>query len=269
MDTTTGIAIGIGILGVVVTCIFGWLALRRRYSGRITYFEESSIGLFDSIVRNIGDLKVLYKDEPVSKNVVLLKGYIMNTGYKDITQDMIEEPLALKLPDGFRWLDAKVVPSPTQVKASLTIRDAMTAEFDLGLFRENEHVKFEALAEVPTAHPESEIGKQESVNKKLKDSLKLVHRIADTQKVTTSELPPHMSFKNFIRNIAMGLSFWLLVDLFVLLVFQKKGLAGVGPYAWVLLALLFLVNVFISITVIDEWKEYKKTRKVRKSLSLE
>ena len=203
MDTTTGIA----IFGVAATCILGgvaiWLALRRRYPGRITYFEESSIGLFDSIVRNIGDLKVLYKDEPVSENMVLLKGYIMNTGSKDITPDMVEQPLALKLPEGFRWLDAKVVPSKAQVKASLSIRDATTAEFDFGLFRVDEHVKFEALAEVQMGHPGSETSEGVSADKRLKDSLEFPHRIADTQKVTTSRLPSRLSFKEFIVTFAI------------------------------------------------------------------
>jgi hypothetical protein len=183
------IAIGITIFGVAVTCIFGWLALRRRYPGRITYFEESSIGLFDSIVRNIDDLKVLYKDEPVSENMVLLKGYIMNTGAKDITRDMIEKPLTLKLPDGFRWLDAKVVPSRSVVEGKLQIKQATSAEFELGLFRVNEYVKFEALAQVPSSESQSKIGYEGNAVTRLRERLKVEHRIADSRRVIHREIP--------------------------------------------------------------------------------
>jgi hypothetical protein len=203
MDTNTTLTILCIVEALILFAITIWLMLRRRYPGEITYYKESGIGLFDSIVRNIGDLKVLYKDEPVSENMVLLKGYIMNTGSKDITVDMVEEPLALKLPEGFKFLDAKVVPSKTQVKASLTIKDATIAEFDLGLFRVDELVKFEALAEVPTGQPESESSKQESAKERLKDSMQFVHRIADTRKVIASQLPSLLSLKGFI--VAFGL----------------------------------------------------------------
>jgi hypothetical protein len=215
MDTTTGIVIG--IFGVAVTCIFGWLALRRRYPGRITYFEESSIGLFDSIVRNIGDLKVLYKDEPVSENMVLLKGYIMNTGSKDITRDMIEKPLTLKLPDGFRWLDAKVVPSKSVVEGKLQIKQTTSATFELGLFRVNEYVRFEALAQVPPSESQSQIGYEGNAVARLRETLKVEHRIADSRRVIHREIPstsPPFGFIIFFFVCALGfltLSFLILL----------------------------------------------------------
>jgi hypothetical protein len=130
--------------------------------------------------------------------MVLLKGYIMNTGSKDITPDMVEEPLALKLQEGFKWLDAKAIPYKTQVKASLAIKDDTTAEFNFGLFRVDELVKFEALAEVPAGQPELENNKQESAKQKLKDSMHFVHRIADTRKIIASRLPLLLPFKGFI-----------------------------------------------------------------------
>ena len=212
MDTTTGIA----VFGVAATCILGWLALRRRYPGRITYFEESSIGLFDSIVRNVDDLKVLYKDEPVSENMVLIKGYIMNTGSKDITRDMIEKPLTLKLPDGFRWLDAKVVPSKSVVEGKLQIKQANSAEFELGLFRVNEYVKFEALVQVPSLESQSQIGYEGNAAARLRETLKVEHRIADSHKVIRREIPSAPGFGLLIFFFVFALGFLTLSFLFLL-----------------------------------------------------
>lgn len=79
MSTNTFLTL-LSIAALILTGVTIWLAIRRRYPGQITYLEESCIGLFDSIVRNLPDLKVLYKSDPVSENIVLIKGYIMNTG---------------------------------------------------------------------------------------------------------------------------------------------------------------------------------------------
>jgi len=205
------------IFSIVLALIFFgitiWLTLRRRYPGQITYFEESCIGLFDSIVRNLSDLKVLYKSDPVSENIVLLKGYIMNTGSKDITKDMVEEPLTLRLPEGFKWLDAKVVQSQTNLSARLTIKEVIRAEFDFGLFRVNEHVKFEALAEVPASESQNGNNREENAVAEFKKGLTVSHRIADTHKVLTNQLPTPLSFKDL---------------LFILLIWSLLGLIAIG-----------------------------------------
>ena len=69
MNPTTILAI-IGTLATIV--LGGWgiyLAVKRRYPGRITFIIEDSIGLFDSIVRNLPELAVLYKGESVRQNL--------------------------------------------------------------------------------------------------------------------------------------------------------------------------------------------------------
>lgn len=175
MDTSTLLAIA----GIIITVILGgwsiYLVLRRRYPGRITFIREDSIRLFDSIVRNLSDLNVLYKGKPVSETLVLLKGYFFNTGSKDISLPMVEENLAITLPEEHKWLAAKIVSSSPDVKSSVKISSDTSLMFDFGLFRCNEYIRFEALAEVPT-------GAQ------LHNSLKFTHRIADTKRVDTKVL---------------------------------------------------------------------------------
>ena len=183
----------IGILGVIFTTVFGlwavYLVLRHKDPGHVTFIKEDVIGLFDDIVRNLPDLQVLYKNKPVDKNLVLLKGYFVNTGRKDITADMVDDPLTIILPKEYLWLQAKVVSG--QVKANDPEIKNELLEFNLGrLFRCNEYLGFEALAEIPLSdHQSDEDGKQ-SYGKQLLDSLKFSHRIADTGKVDIKDLPP-------------------------------------------------------------------------------
>ena len=81
--------------------------------------EEYCLGLFEATVRNIPELKITYNDRPVGDDLVLLKGYLVNTGWKDITPEMVGQHLALDLPTGYRWLKAVASSPHTEVSVGL------------------------------------------------------------------------------------------------------------------------------------------------------
>jgi hypothetical protein len=187
MDNSTFLA----IVGTLATVILGswsiYLALKRRYPGHITFLKESSIGLFDSVVTSLPELSILYNNTPISQNLVLLKGILHNTGSIDITEDMVKEKLSIVLPEGFKWLAGKVVSSSPKIQASIRIDAPTILTFDLGLFRCDEYIRFEALAEVPLPRNSSNKtggGATEILTK----SVSFQHRIANTRKITVEDL---------------------------------------------------------------------------------
>jgi predicted nucleic acid-binding Zn ribbon protein len=187
------------VAGVVCTVGFGLAGIyyfyrARRYPGEITFIKESCIGLFDTIVRNLDELSVQYKGEPIGENLVLLKGYIVNTGSIDISQEMVADKIRIRLPDGFRWMTAKKVSSSDGVKAKINIIDACNIELETGLFRRKEFVQFEAIAEVPIKQKDGE-GDRIDPSSDFMSKLQFVHRIANTQKVVEKELPREISNK--------------------------------------------------------------------------
>ena len=204
----------LGLAGILATVVFGiWgivIVIHRRYPGQLTYIKESSIGLFDSIVRNLPELEVLYNNAPVGQGLVLMKGAILNTGNKDITDSMIEQKLAFAVPPDFRWLTAKIVGNSGNVKASVTI-DNHSLIFSTGLFRCNKFIRFQAIVEMPI-HGEGDVTKNETIEDRLDKSIDITHRIADTQKVTTLELPNTRQTKSrFIRYLTLFLAIAMLV----------------------------------------------------------
>lgn len=209
MSTNTFLTILGMVLALILSGVTCWLTLRQRYPGQITYFEESCIGLFDSIVRNLPDLKVLYKSDPVSENIVLLKGYFFNTGSKDITTEMVEKPVTLKLPERFKWLDGKVVSPQDSLKVSLQIKDDITAKINFGLFRVNEYAKFELLAQVPVTDPVVKGTKIINAVGKLRTALMLVCRIADCREVLRKRIPASVISRKvipiFVLFLFMGM----------------------------------------------------------------
>ncbi|MCX5643112.1 MAG: hypothetical protein NTZ17_00255 [Phycisphaerae bacterium] len=189
--STSNMLTVVGILATVVFGVFGiWgfvIVIRRRYPGQLTYVKESYLGLFDSIVKNLPELAVLYNNLPVGQGLVLVKGAILNTGNKDITDSMVEQKLALALPSDFHWLTAKIVGNSENVKASLAIQDNSLV-VSTGLFRRNEFIRFQAIVEVPI-RAESDGRKSESIEDRLDKAISITHRIEDTQKVLERELP--------------------------------------------------------------------------------
>ena len=139
------------IIGALATIVFGiwaiYLAVRYRSQGRLVFIQESCIGLFESIIKNLPDLKILYKEKPISENLALLKGFLLNTGHRDISQGMVEEKFSIVLPSGFRWLEAKIISAPSKVATIEVLDDILV--FDFGLLKHHEYIIFEALGEVP------------------------------------------------------------------------------------------------------------------------
>lgn len=215
------------ILGIVVTVALGawglYLTVAQRYPGRITFVKEGCIGIFDSIVRNLPELSVSYEDKPVSENLVLLKGFLLNTGSKDITPTMAEKSLTIDLPEDFRWLTAKIVSTSPSVRASAQCA-AQRLYFEMGLFRRGEHIRFEALAEVPAQTDRGD----SSLGEILEQALTFHHRIADTRKVDRQELPTTSQRKRRkYRSILMGTQLLVLAVLVVFATWFDTGRAEI------------------------------------------
>jgi len=218
----------LAVFGILATIVLGvWsicIMAKRKYQGQVTFIRESCLGLFDSIVKNMPELAVQYKGNPVSQGLVLLKGSFLNTGAKDISDVMVEEEIAISLPDEFKWLTAKIVSSSTKVKSNVKVSEK-AIKFNTGLFRCKEYIRFEALAEMPAADsPERK--EEESIEKNLIDSLNITHRIADTQKIKMKELPqPDYTRKLFKKHLVqMAGPFLAGISIFVILCFT--GLPG-------------------------------------------
>lgn len=180
----------LGWLGLGATILFGvagvYLVLRRRYPGRLAFLLEKEISLFEDIARNLPELSVTYNGNPVSENLVLVKGVIVNLGDRDVTPEMTHKPLQAALPEAFAWRTARIVETSGDVKATAQIIAPRELVLDLGLFRRDEHLTLEAVAEVPAPRQGS---KRSYPNRPLSTALRFHHRIADTAPVEVRELP--------------------------------------------------------------------------------
>jgi len=190
-------SVALGVLGVIATVTLGVWALiiaRSRYPGQITFVQEQTIELFDEIVKNLEDLSISYKGNEIGENLVLLNGAFVNSGKIDVSPEMTEKPLAMSLPEGFRWLTAKVISSSPDVKAEIEVQTENIITLKSGLFRCGEYIRFQALAEVLMPPVDDSKSYRRSLSKLLEGSLQLSHRILNTRAIEKRSLdrPGHI-----------------------------------------------------------------------------
>ncbi|WP_417319530.1 hypothetical protein [Emcibacter sp.] len=189
-----------GILGIAVSLVFGVvgiiLTIKSKYSGKITFINLQTIELFDAIGSSLEKLAVTYDGTNVSENLVLLNGAFINSGRTDISGEMVEKPLTLKLPEGYKWLTGNVVES--EANARLSIVDDTSMELSTGLFRCNEYLKFHALAQLPVEDGEK------SSSRRFRDALSFDHRISNTKPVEVAVFQPQEKIRENLKRVIVS-----------------------------------------------------------------
>lgn len=224
------------ILGIVATVLIGawaiYLAIRYSRQVSIAYVEDTCLALIDDITQGINDLEIRFRDSPVSQNIVLLKGYIINTGKRDISPAMVEKRLRLVLPEHFEWIDCQITDRAKNLQAQVVEITTESIEFEFGLLKTEEYFRFDALATIPTVDNDTPKCLPKPPNVRLREVLKFDYRIIDThdiQKLSLSDfekisfwppkigdalsdkrLPPTLRIINWVFS-----SFWLGIILIV------------------------------------------------------
>ena len=119
--------ITLGILGVTVTIIVGILGIKysKKFIGNVslTFVKHEWIPLFRTIVKNLDEVEVRFRQKPISENIILLNGSFINDGNYDIDKSMVHKPLSIYLPKEFKFLKAKVIKHSKNVDAHCEIID--------------------------------------------------------------------------------------------------------------------------------------------------
>ena len=171
------------IIGLVATFVFGFLSInlfkKKRYPGRITFLKQSSIRLFNSIVKNFNEIAILFENKPIKDNLIYIKGCFINDGEIDIEGEKIERPINISIPENYNWINCKITGTSPDLKCSYEIKDSKNLQFDFGLFRKNEFYQIEAIIEAT-----KDIDKNDNIF----DELNFTHRISQTQKIIVTNL---------------------------------------------------------------------------------
>lgn len=230
MDVSTSL----GFIGILASIIFGiwgiYYTIKQRYPGQITFIKEQTIALFDTIVKNLPELSVLYKGAAVSPNIVLIRGALVNSGKKDISPTMVEKPITISLPEKYKWITAKVISTSENVQSDITLRDERTLEVNNSLFRCKEYICFQALAEVPSDEKNHQKDDM-PIKEELGDSLSFSHRIEDTREIEKIELKEEGNITKRLKRYILYSIVGAIVFIVFLIVILIRGVPGQFVYS--------------------------------------
>jgi len=209
----------LGILGLILTIGFGILGIyyvkRKKYPGSISYIEDYSTGLFNSLIKNFSEISITYDGQNISQQIAFVKGYLLNDGIIDISNQMTEQPITVHLPENFKWLRAKIIDKSNENLSSLKIINHRTIQFNLELFRIDEYLAFEALAEVP------ETDDKKSAGQILSRNITFNHRIANTTKINRRKIDLSFS-KSRKKLLSSSLTILMAIGIFLTMVYSNK-----------------------------------------------
>jgi hypothetical protein len=193
----------LGLIGTIATIIFGFLSIdlfrRKKYPGKVTYVELSVIDLLNNVANNFKEIELLHNKTPINKNIVYVKGALINNGDIDINSKLTEKDITIELPLNCKWLDIKATDFSKGLNVSVNINGDNSASFKFDLFRKEEFVQFEGLIETKDDNSNS-----------TNSHIKFTHRIENTSQIEKKVLLTNKEIKKK-KSSAIIYSTFLLV----------------------------------------------------------
>jgi hypothetical protein len=175
---TFNISLLIGFAGLFLTAYSIYLVLKKKkYPGKLTLVKENTVGLFDELANNFEEISIQYENAPIKKNIIYIKGSVVNSGEIDLNLNSSETPVKLDLNKNLNWIKANITKSSDNVKSNIEISSDNELIFNCGILRINEFFQFEALIETND-------DKSHSTN--IFEKIKPSHRLINTQKIQTT-----------------------------------------------------------------------------------
>ncbi len=210
MDTETILAVA----GISVSLAFGawgvYLALRRRYPGKISFVSEQAVNLYAPSNHQLPGLEIKYNGEEVEKNLVLLNAALVNSGNSDISLPDIRKPISLKLPEGSVWRDALIVSCSKDMEPSISTNE-QTIEINPGHMRKREYIRFQAIAEVQAEEDQESTTFKKTTS--LDELITFDHRILNTARIDKLNYSHRLSDKKRFKKRFLLVSTMLAVVL--------------------------------------------------------
>jgi len=259
------IGIIFGALGILIGVWGVYLARKRKRRIKYSLVIINTIVLFDTIVKNIPGLSVLYKGSEISPGLVLIECALINTGTSAVLTDMIEQPVSLILSEDHKWVEVDKVSTSNGMQGELSLPTPQKMIINSGLFKVDDFIRFKALLLVPREH----INNLLMVN--LEKIMSITHRIADMKNiiiVNLKELNIDRLIKldikklktKFYKGILLGvMSIFGFIIIKLISIFNLAGMDDHIIIA-VLSGVLFLTCVHL-VSILWKYFNYRKVKK--------
>lgn len=198
----TIISIVVGIFSIIT-------AIVKIKEKKIRYWQVETESIFSSKIKEIEKLKILYENQEISNNVIILKTVIENNGKKDIDKSIVHSPLTICFNEGIQLIDAEILDSPTGVNI-LNKDNSIICNWNL--FKKKEYIVIKFLLKI-TNEKLITIKSEEL----LKKYTNITYRITDVDKIKkinyTNGISKKMPKNGLISYPIMALFFFITIFL--------------------------------------------------------
>ncbi|MBR5781531.1 MAG: hypothetical protein IKY27_06070 [Bacteroidales bacterium] len=159
------------LLGIIASYIFAKWQMTKN---KIVHFSINSYDIGKGLSDEFPDFKLLFGEDVLVDNVMVLKGGFMNTGKNDINSFKGENDIKLILPDECKIKAFTLFPSTEDLVVVANTSNGKDNILNFGIseiFKSDEYFRYTAIIETGT-----EI-------KSLHNKLKFSHRISNTDKI--------------------------------------------------------------------------------------
>lgn len=199
-NLVTIISIIVGIFGIIT-------AIVKIKEKKIRYWQVETESIFSSKIKEIEKLKIMYENQEISNNVIILKTVIENNGRKDIDKAIVHAPLTICFNEGIQLIDAEILDSPTGVNI-LNKDNSIICTWNL--FKKKEYIVIKILLKITD---------EKLINIKSAELLKkytnITYRITDVEKIKkinyTNGITKKLPKNDLISYPIMALSFYILI----------------------------------------------------------
>ncbi len=203
--TTTWIVIGIAIpsaLAIVFFILTIRNANRNKRAPGLLYAQKDCVALFDSIVKNMDKIEILYNAEPITPDLILLKGCFYNSGNDDLESSKIHRPVSADFGENVEVIECNISEKPDGSNVKKKIVDNQKIEFNWDLLKKTESFHFDILLKVKKKNGEKE---KERVEKRLFKEIVFTHRITDLDKIDKAIFSSRRSSTKTQKNMFLGM----------------------------------------------------------------
>ncbi|MFZ1683301.1 MAG: hypothetical protein WAU88_04130 [Candidatus Zixiibacteriota bacterium] len=166
------------VVGGLISYFFYRKSIRR---GKVRVFGSPAIQLFDSIVKEIPSIEILYKSATINKSLALLNVTFFNDGPMDIEIKSTAPEVTIELPQELEWCEFNIRSYSKGVVCSVKLTSKSTAGVRWDLLRRGEVINCVALVrQVADLQPSHSKVSRESETLDPWSVLKIHHRIANT-----------------------------------------------------------------------------------------
>lgn len=219
----------IGFIATIFSVVFAvYVYYKRKYPGRITCFRGQSIPLLYTVVDRFKDVKITYLNEPIDSQLNILNYFIVNTGWRDISKEMVKHPIIVKFPPNHSILDIRLDASNELVMPSVLSKSKNEFQLDFNSLLINESIKIELLVN------DHSFGKEDIQIKRKKSynhEIEFTHRILNTSKIQVEPIPNINSVSSSKERNQNILMIFLAVIMFIGSFFiPSNRIANEKPY---------------------------------------